>query len=105
MIYRIRVMKPAQLDIREIYSHIAHVIANPSAAKERVSLINEAIQSLKENPARFPFVRDGYLASKGYRFIVVKSHLVFFIIQEKTRTVSIRRILYSRRDWLSILRT
>jgi len=104
MIYRIRIMKPAQTDMREIYKYIADELQNQTAAVSRISLIDEAIQSLKEQPARFPLVRDEYLASKGYRMIVVKTHLVFFIIREESKAVSIMRILYGRRDWLRILK-
>jgi len=104
MIYKIRIMKPAQDEMRETYRYIADELNNPVAARRRLSLIDEAIQSLKENPGRFPLVRDDYLASKGYRMIVVKNHLVFFIVREKERAVSVMRVLYGRRDWMRLLR-
>ncbi|MCL1874135.1 MAG: type II toxin-antitoxin system RelE/ParE family toxin [Clostridiales bacterium] len=103
LIYRIRIMKPAQADMHGIYRHIAGNLQNPAAAARRISLIDEKIQSLKENPARIPLVRDEYLASKGYRMIIAKSHLIFFIIREKA-VVSVMRVLYGRRDWMRILR-
>ena len=104
MIYDIRIMKQAQNDIREIYRYIAEDLQNPDAATRRIMLINEKIQSLKDNPARFPLVQDDYLASKGLRLIVIKTHLVFFIIRQKEQAVSVMRILYGRRDWLHLLR-
>lgn len=104
MIYKIRIMKPAQTDMREIYKYIAEELKNPIAAVNRISLINESIQSLKENPARISLVRDEYLASKGYRMILVKNHLVFFIIREEEHTVSVMRVLYGRRDWSRLLK-
>ena len=104
MIYKIRIMKPAQNEMYDIYRYISEELHDPAAAARRVSVIDENIQSLKENPARFPLVRDNYLASKGFRMIVVKNHLVFFIIREKEKTVSVMRILYGRRDWLRILK-
>ena len=36
--------------------------------------------------------------------IVVKTHLIFFVIREEIKTVSIMRVLYGRRDWLRILK-
>ncbi len=104
MIYKIRIMKPAQNDMREIYKYIAEELLNPYAAVRRISSIDEAIQSLKEKPARFPLVYDDYLASKGYRMIVVKTHLVFFVIRDEEKSVSIMRVLYGRRDWVRILK-
>ena len=104
MIWKIRIMKPAQMEMREIWRYIAEELHNPVAASKRILLIDDAIQSLKENPARYPLVRDDYLASKGYRLIVVKKHLVFFIVHEKLQVVSVMRVLFGRRDWVRLLR-
>jgi toxin ParE1/3/4 len=90
--------------MREIYRYIADDLQNQTAAIRRISMIDEKIQSLKENPARFQLLQDGFLASKGFRMIAVKNHLVFFIIREEAKSVSIMRILYGRRDWLRILK-
>jgi plasmid stabilization system protein ParE len=97
-------MKPAQNEMRDIYRYIADDLQNPVAAVRRILLIDEKIQSLKKNPDRFPLVSDGYLASKGYRMIAAKNHLVFFIIREQAKAVSVMRVLYGRRDWLRILK-
>ena len=104
MIYKIRIMKPAQEDMYDIYKYISDDLQNPDAAVRHILLIDEAIQSLKGKPARFALVRDDYLASKGYRLTVVKTHLVFFIIREEIKTVSVMRVLYGRRDWTRILK-
>jgi len=97
-------MKPAQIEMRETYRYIAEELQNPIAASRRILLIDKAIQSLKENPVRYPLVRDDYLASKGYRLIVVKNHLVFFIVRENLQAVSVMRVLYGRRDWMRMLK-
>jgi plasmid stabilization system protein ParE len=104
VIYKIRILKPAQLEIREIYRYIAEELNSPMAAAHHVALIDKAIVSLQEAPTRFPLVRDGYLALKGHRMIVVKNHLVFFIVREEESVVSVMRVLYGRRDWLHLLK-
>jgi plasmid stabilization system protein ParE len=104
MSYTIRIMKPAQIEMREIYRYIAEDLQNPVAASRRITLIDKAIQSLKKNPTRYPLVRDDYLASKGYRLIVVKNHIVFFIVRKELKAVSVMRVLYGRRDWMHLLR-
>ena len=104
MTYKIRTIKSAQNEIREIYRYIANDLQNPAAAVKRITLIDKKIQSLKESPDRFPLVQDGYLASKGFRMIIAKNHLIFFVIREEIRTVSVMRVLYARRDWLRILK-
>ena len=97
-------MNSAQDDIREIYKYISEDLQNPDAASQRISLVDETIQSLKEKPKRFALVRDDYLASKGFRMVVFKTHFVFFIVRDEAKTVSIMRVLYRRRDWMGILK-
>ena len=104
MNYRVRIVKPARTDMREIHRYIAMDLQNPVAAIKRIDLIDTNIQSLKTMPTRFPLVQDAYLASKGYRMIVCESHLVFFIIEETTKKVFVMRIIYARRDWVRMLR-
>jgi plasmid stabilization system protein ParE len=104
MIFKIRITRPAQIEMREIYRYIAIELRNPVAAARRISSIDETIRSLKETPSRFPRVRDDYLAAKGYRTIAVKNHLVFFIVREKENAVSVMRVLYGRRDWPGLLK-
>jgi len=106
MSYKVRIVKPAQTDMREIYKYIADDLQNPSAAERRISLIDEKILELETIPTRYPLVPDKYLASKGFRMAAAKTHLIFFVIREGNdpKIVSIMRILYCRRDWARILK-
>jgi len=104
MSYKVRIMDAAKAEMREIYRYIAEELQNPVAAQRRIALIDKAIQSLKENPASRALVRDAYLASKGYRMVVVKNHLVFYVVREEERAVSVMRVLYGRRGWMRLLR-
>ncbi|MDR1135047.1 MAG: type II toxin-antitoxin system RelE/ParE family toxin [Clostridiales Family XIII bacterium] len=97
-------MKPAQVDISETCQYITDVLHSPSAASGYIALIDNTIQSLKNNPCRSPLVRNDYLASKGYRITLVKKHLIFYIVHDEIKTVSVMRVLYERRDWLRLLR-
>jgi toxin ParE1/3/4 len=90
--------------MRETYQYISGKLCNKAAAERLLAQIDKSVQSLKINPERFPLVRDAYLASKGYRHVVVKNHLVFFIIREEERAVSVMRVLYGRRDWVNMLK-
>ena len=104
MIFKIRITASAQREIRETYKYIAEDLKNPEAAERRVNLIDEKIKSLKDNLARYPLVSDNYLASKGFRKVIAKNHIIFYIIREKEQAVSIMRILYARRDWARLLK-
>jgi plasmid stabilization system protein ParE len=104
MIYKIRIMDAAKAEMREIYRYIAEELQNPIAAQRRITQIESAIRSLRENPACYPLVRDEYLAAKGYRLVAAKNHIVFYIVREKQQIVSIMRVMYGRRDWMRLLR-
>ena len=61
----------------------------------------EETPSLSNMPERCPKPKDLALAAKGYRYLIVKNYLVFYVIVGDT--VQIRRILYARRDYRSFL--
>lgn len=96
--YKIRIYSYAKTDLKDIVSYLN--IQSPQAALRYYDLIIEKIGSLAEMPERCPFVRDVALKAKGYRYLIVESYLVFFVI--KADTVQIRRIIYGKRnyEWL-----
>jgi hypothetical protein len=64
-------------------------------------------------------VYDKYLASLGYRLISVKNFMIFYIIEpqpnpkgegspleddDDNKDIKIIRFLYSKRDWINILK-
>ena len=103
MTYTIRIMKPAQIEMQEIYRYITGELSNPNAAERLILDIDDAIRSLKTDPMRFALVPDKYLSSKGVRKVLVRNYLVFFIVREEEKAVSVMRVLYGRRDWMSLL--
>ena len=61
------------------------------------------LQGLDALPARQPLVRDAYLASRGIRMLPADGHLIFYTIQEETKTVHILRIVHGKREWNALL--
>ena len=74
---------------------------SPDAASKYYDLLVEEIASLSKMPERCPKPKDLALAVKGYRYLIVKNYLVFYVIIGDT--VQIRRILYARRDYSALL--
>ena len=52
-------------------------------------------------PERCPRPKDLALAAKGYRYLIVKNYLVFYVVAGDT--VQIRRTLYARRGYRALL--
>jgi len=102
-VYRIGITEPAENDLREIARYISSQLNAPTTALNMVRTIRKAISKLKSNALIYPLVRDDRLAALGYRSLVVKNYIVFYVVSQKDKTVDVDRILYGRRDWKSIL--
>ncbi len=101
--YKVRVTEPAENDLWDIARYISSQLNAPTTALNMVRVIREAIAKLKTNALFSPLARDDQLAVVGYRSLVIKTYMAFYIVNEKEKTVDVDRILYGRRDWQSIL--
>ncbi len=97
--YKVQIYPSAERDLAEIVDYLNTLSAD--AAFRYYDLLVEEISSLSTLPERCPHPRDLALTAKGYRYLIVKDYLVFYMVVGDT--VQIRRILYGRRDYRSIL--
>lgn len=97
--YKVKIYPAAERDLLDIVDYLNTL--SPSAALKYYDLLTEEIASLSHMPERCPRPRDLALAAKGYRYLIVEKYLVFYVIEGDT--VQIRRILYGKRDYQSIL--
>ena len=97
--YKVKIYPAAKQDLLEIIDYLNTL--SREAALRYYDLLAEEIASLSTMPERYPRPKDLALAAKGYRYLVVKNYLVFYVVSGDT--VQIRRILYGRRDYLSLL--
>ena len=91
----------AQADIREIANYIEYRLQNPSAALNIVRRLRTAILSLGSYPEMGSPLLVSDKPDCPYRYLVCGSYMVFYHISDDA--VRIDRVLYSRRDYLSIL--
>ena len=97
--YKIKIFPTAKQDLEEVIGYLNTL--SPDAASKYYDLLVEEIVSLSKMPERCPKPKDLALAVKGYRYLIVKNYLVFYVIIGDT--VQIRRILYARRDYRVLL--
>ena len=97
--YKIKIFPTAKQDLDEVIGYLNTLY--PDAASKYYDLLVEEIASLSKMPERCPKPKDLALAVKGYRYLIVKNYLVFYVIIGDT--VQIRRILYARRDYSALL--
>lgn len=97
--YKIKIFPTARQDLEEVIGYLNTL--SPDTALKYYDLLVEEITSLSKMPERCPKPKDLALAAKGYRYLIVKNYLVFYVVLGDT--VQIRRILYARRDYRSLL--
>ena len=101
--YSVNITDTAKQDIRDVGRHIADELQEPAIALRTINAILDAIDTLDQMPDRISFVKDKRLAAQGIRPLYVKNYTIFFSIEKSPDIVSIIRVLYSHRDWASIL--
>ena len=97
--YKVKIYPTAKQNLLEIIDYLNTL--SREAALRYYDLLTEEIASLSTMPERYPRPKDLALVAKGYRYLAVKNYLVFYVVSGDT--VQIRRILYRRRDYLSLL--
>ena len=97
--YDVILYPTAKQDLLDIIDYLNTL--SPDAALRYYDLLTEEIASLSKMPKRCPRLKDLALAAKGYRYLIVKDYLVFYVVSGQT--VQIRRILYGRRDYQALL--
>jgi addiction module RelE/StbE family toxin len=99
--YQIRYLPIAEKDLKEIVSYIQN--DNPKTALNLLNEIDESISQLNIFPYKGKTPEDDYLQSKGYRMIVIKNYIVFYVVNENIKEVEIRRILHGKRKYKFLL--
>lgn len=99
--YKLRFLPLFEDDLNEIVDYISRVLQNPSAAEIFVDEVQRAIIN------RLPFAEsfERYHSKKDreypYYRIPVRNYTIFYVVIGST--MEVRRILYSRRDWMNLM--
>ena len=91
--YKIVYLPTARQQLEDAVMYIAVDLSDPDAAICLADEVDEAVRKLKEMPYRFPIYHTLYAMKHEIRFFSVKNYNVFYVIDEDTKTVEIRRIL------------
>ena len=94
--YKVRVLLAAQRDVKDILRFLAAL--SPDTARLYQELFAAGFRSLAEIPSRCPPARDTYMAERGYRYLLVRNYLVFFLVSGDT--VEITHVIDGRSDYL-----
>jgi len=100
--YQLAYAPTADTDLDELFAYIAHELQEPDTAYNLIERIEASILKLQYFPYKAPIARDPLLASKGYRMLTVENFAVFYLVDDEKKAISIRRIVYGKRNfqWL-----
>jgi len=101
--YSVEISKSAERDLRDIARIVALTISAKETAKQALSTIQEGISKLETDALMAPFVKDARLAAIGYRVHEVGNNSVFYIVDERAKTVDVDRILFGGYSWRNII--
>ncbi|TFG20950.1 MAG: type II toxin-antitoxin system RelE/ParE family toxin [Promethearchaeota archaeon] len=85
----------AQQDLEEIFIYIKK--DNIDAAANLIDEIDQKISQLTQFPYLGTIPKDDRLEKLGYRLLIIKQYLVFYVVKESV--IEIRRILHGRRQY------
>jgi len=93
----------ARQDMTDIAHYVSHALFNPTAAEKLADYMIEAAERLKD----FPYINSIHQSikplKKEYRKLIVKNYIMFYVIDEKEKRVTIARVIYARRDYEKML--
>lgn len=97
--YSVKFTAIAEYDLEEIFQYIAARLSAPDAAASLLDEIEGHINRLCDFPYAGAAISDEALAVRGYRKLVVKNYMIFYLVGENDGQVVIMRILYGLRQY------
>lgn len=101
--YEVSISTHAAGDIQDIARHISSDLHEPVTAERLINNLQSEINELSALPFRFALVTDKALAEKGFRKMPVENYIVFYMVNDKEGVVNVLRVLYGKRDWVSLI--
>ncbi len=91
-------------DLEGIFDYIAIELKNISAARNLINEVEKGINDICTFPEMCPIVSNVYVRNLGVRKKVIKNFIMCYLPDEKTKTIFIVRIVYSRRNMDEVLK-
>ena len=101
--YKVGYSVDALDDLREIYSYIANELLVPETASAQLSRIRKEVRSLDFMSARYALVDWEPWHSMKMHQLLVDNFIVYYLVDDEKRTVTVARIFYGGRDIKEII--
>ncbi len=101
--YQLEYLPLARKDMVDIVQYISRDLCNPDAAAKLAEELVKAAESVLTFPYENPVHMSIRPLKHEYRKIIVKNYIMFYWIEEKTKTVTIARVLYYKQNLKRLL--
>ena len=103
MKYRVLRTDKADEQLRDIIFYIADDSGDVNIALNYLEKIEKPIRRLYDFPYSGSEPRYSVLRKQGYKVLIVEKHLVFYKVNEDTKTVIIYAIVDSRQEYKNLI--
>lgn len=102
--YKVKVTPQATAQMRAAVAYISHTLLEPNTARRWANALQKGIASLDSMPGRYPLTREEPWQTNGVHRMPFKNFLVYYLIDDEEKVVTVTAVIYGRRDQLSALR-
>ncbi len=96
--YKVGYSVDALDDLREIYAYIANELLVTETDKAQLGRIRKEVRSLDFMPARYALVEWEPWHSMQMHQLPADNFIVYYLVDDEERTVTVARIFYGGRD-------
>lgn len=104
MEYKVKISPLALSQLSETLQYISGVLLAPETALKWLDVLQKEISSLSSMPNRYPLTEEQPWREKGVRKFTVKGFLVYYIVNEENKVVTVIAVVYGRRDQINALK-
>lgn len=94
----------ARSDLRDIAVYLADISKDKNLAIRFVKELQERTKILEQFPESGSIPRDRVLKSNGYRFLVHKDYLLFYLYEKAENTVYVMAVFNGKRDYMRVMK-
>lgn len=94
----------AKSDLRDIAIYLAEMSKDRNLAIRFVKELQEKTKILEQYSESGSIPRDRVLKSNGYRFLVHKDHLLFYLFEKAENAAYIMAIFNGKRDYMRVIK-
>ena len=104
MSYKIVITDTAKQDLWGIARYIVEREKSKDTAQNFISSLKAKTLDLQQHQRLGALPKDRILKSLGYRYLVHKDYLLFYLIDEEAKIINVVAIFNSKKDYMRVLK-